>query len=43
MWERNQWICGPQPWKLLEAVEFIIRGPSDIDATEFFPDPEMMQ
>lgn len=43
MWERSQWICGTQTWKLLEAVEFIIRGPSDIDATEFFPDPEMMQ
>ena len=22
MWERNQWICGPETWKLLEAETF---------------------
>jgi hypothetical protein len=24
MWERNQWMCGPETWKLLEARNFVI-------------------
>jgi hypothetical protein len=39
MWERNQWICGPETWKLLESETFNITI-EPLPAEQQFPEFE---